>query len=297
MTERRWQILFALSLATNLLLAGLLWLRPTSPAPAWDPLEGQDTSRLTSDEEISFLREYLTRSLTFDSSTFLSSQATTLPWLGPDLAADKKLEIQRLARKMRERSIEQEARAILIEQLAPEGAWRALVQVSLTEDGRNQDLAIENQMRTERAARTDENVWGLQVTSLESGFLAGLPELPLELGLARGKTTWLSFPCAIRAIGDAGSDGLRIRVVTTKSSMLSLFPSKEWVPRGPLTVSCEKLVFRFEVAESATPVRYRAIAAEAGAKAPPPGADRPQRNWIKRSLEKELGFEIDEGAR
>ena len=229
----------------------------------------------------------------FQSASYLQSQADLLPLLGSDLASNRKKEVQRLAKKMQEESVAQE---MIIKKVEEEknGQFRVQTALELREGRQQTHLQIDNKIAIEKVPRTLENNWGLHAQKVDTEVAAGSMALN-TLNLQPGKYTVLSFPCGVRNLSEVDPKILQFKLVTTKSSDLILTTLRSWEGNLPLTVECTKRTFSFQMKTAFPVIRYALIQETEGK--PVVIANKKSdagRSLIKQSLEKELGFEIEQ---
>jgi hypothetical protein len=252
-----------------------------------------ESTQLESVEKLSFLRELATRWSTFQSSSYLSSQASLLPWLSPELAEQRKAEIQRLSKKMRHDSVEQSAKIREIIQTA-ENQFVALAELTLIENRIESRLWVEHRIEIEKTSRSAENVWGLRAARFETATRE-TPAARKDLTIAH-EPLLIQFPCQIRSLSEPGANTLKMKVVTMRMSDLSITPAGELGSPVSLTATCERREFSFELKPGSPAVRLYSVDDSEGRPVTAKSARQagPQRDWVKRSLEKELGFEVEE---
>ena len=173
------------------------------------------------------------------------------------------------------------------------GTYHVQTALSLLEGTQQTHLLIENKIEIEKTARNLENNWGLQAILMQSS-VAAPPLVSNLLNLQVGKYTVLSFPCPVRNLSEVDPQLLQFKLVTTKSSDLTVTSLKNWEGSRSLTVECAKRIFTLQLRTSFPVVRYKSIQETEGqpvvlnVKKNDSG-----RNLIKQSLERELGFEIE----
>ncbi|MFN7729450.1 MAG: hypothetical protein ACK5P7_09875 [Bdellovibrio sp.] len=252
---------------------------------------------LDSAEELFFLRDLLGRWFQFQSSNYLASQAALLPWLSKDLAELRQSEIGRLAPKMRDQQIEQTSEILAITQHAEPLVFEALVQVALIEDGKSTLFIVQNKIQIQKIKRSLENVWGYQVLQFQSRVTTQKTALK-HLSLAYGRLSLVTLPCVAQDVKVSDPEAVQVKVVSTRNSELHLNPSRILTERLTLTAQCEGSEFKFDVLTDSKTTRFVALEPRDGKPlAPKPQAKARDRNAIKQSLAKELGFEIEESGK
>lgn len=289
-----------LALAISVVANIALWIAWRRARPVLTPtaleasLESTGDEALESARELAFLRELLARWSSFQSATYLQSQANVLPWLAPELSEERKKEIQRVAKRLRDQNVEQESHLIRIDEKTPH-VFQTVSDLDLNENGKLTRMSIEQLVETESDVPSLENAWGFRAVALTSKVVA-------ETGIARavalhpGHPTILAFACPVRGVSELDPRILKFKLVTTKESELILQPQTSWDGAITLQVECEKMEFSFELKTAAPSLRYARVPMSAGRPVVKPhaGVAHPNRDFVKRSLETELGFQIEE---
>lgn len=248
----RWKILSAILFVVVLVESALLIRNGISDSTKPEARSADDGFEAF--ESISFAKEFGERLLSFDSSSFRSSQTAVAFLMSDDIRARRLSEVERLQVKIEKSDVRQRARLVTLTKLPGSGErFRADLSIDLSEGVTTQPLktqfSTELEFSIERTTRSAQNPWGFFVKELSQKVVPSNPDLSTTpiLRLKPGLAALVRFPCSIENVELPKGTSVRVKLTTLDISELQMRTESAFVGEQPVKAVCRDRSFTMKL--------------------------------------------------